>query len=175
MEAISPLKTECQVVGIYTDEITPLFLSRETEISIGRKKMTIDKAQKLLEEAIRTLKKLDKKASVIKETSKRVVEGIREEERQSKRRSKKERDAKRMEKARSAKRVCLSDNPYLRLLSVQGDMLNDERSDVKKKINDIVTELEWKKERLERILNQDMEIEVDDVEEKMEEEELKSD
>lgn len=81
-EAVSPLKTECQVVGIYTDEITPLFLSRETEISIGRKKMTIDKAQNALNEAIRTLNKLDKKASAIKETSKRVVEVIREEEQQ---------------------------------------------------------------------------------------------
>ena len=67
------MKTECQVVGIYTDEITPLFLSRETEISIGRKKMTIDKALNSLNEAIRTLNKLDKKASAIKETSKRVV------------------------------------------------------------------------------------------------------
>lgn len=76
------MKTECQVVGIYTDEITPLFLSRETEISIGRKKMTIDKALNSLNEAIRTLNKLDKKASAIKETSKRVVEVIREEEQQ---------------------------------------------------------------------------------------------
>lgn len=103
-----------------------------------------------------------------------MVEVIREEEQQSKRPSKKERDAKRMEKARLAKRVCLSDNPYLRILSVQGDMLNDERYDARQKINDIVTELEWKKEQLERILNQDKEIEVEDVEEKMEEE-LKSD
>ena len=174
-KAISPLKTECQVVGIYTDEITPLFLSRETEISIGRKKMTIDKAQNALNEAIRTLNELDKKASAIKEASKRVVEVIREEEQQSKRLSKKERVAKRMERARSAKRVCLSDNPYLRLLSVQGDKLNDERSDVRKKMNDIVTELEWKKQQLDRILNQDKEIEVDDVEEEMEEEEIKSD
>ena len=54
-------------------------------------------------------------------------------------------------------------------------MLNDERYDARQKINDIVTELEWKKEQLERILNQDKEIEVEDVEEKMEEEELKSD
>ena len=137
--------------------------------------MTIDKALNSLNEAIRTLNKLDKKASAIKETSKRVVEVIREEEQQSKRPSKKERDAKRMEKARLAKRVCLSDNPYLRILSVQGDMLNDERYDARQKINDIVTELEWKKEQLERILNQDKEIEVEDVEEKMEEEELKSD
>ena len=137
--------------------------------------MTIDKALNSLNEAIRTLNKLDKKASAIKETSKRVVEVIREEEQQSKRPSKKERDAKRMEKARLAKRVCLSDNPYLRILSVQGDMLNDERYDARQKINDIVTELEWKKEQLERILNQDEEIEVEDVEEKMEEEELKSD
>ena len=58
---------------------------------------------------------------------------------------------------------------------MQGDMLNDERYDARQKINDIVTELEWKKEQLERILNQDKEIEVEDVEEKMEEEELKSD
>ena len=137
--------------------------------------MTIDKALNSLNEAIRTLNKLDKKASAIKETSKRVVEVIREEEQQSKRPSKKERDAKRMEKARLAKRVCLSDNPYLRILSVQGDMLNDERYDARQKINDIVTELEWKKQQLERILNQDKEIEVEDVEEKMEEEELKSD
>ena len=137
--------------------------------------MTIDKALNSLNEAIRTLNKLDKKASAIKETSKRVVEVIREEEQQSKRPSKKERDAKRMEKARLAKRVCLSDNPYLRILSVQGDMLNDERYDARQKINDIVTELEWKKQQLDRMLNQDKEIEVDDVEEKMEEEELKSD
>ncbi len=137
--------------------------------------MTIDKAQNALNEAIRTLNKLDKKASAIKETSKRVVEVIREEEQQSKRPSKKERDAKRMEKARLAKRVCLSDNPYLRILSVQGDMLNDERYDARQKINDIVTELEWKKQQLDRMLNQDKEIEVEDVEEKMEEEELKSD
>lgn len=137
--------------------------------------MTIDKALNSLNEAIRTLNKLDKKASAIKETSKRVVEVIREEEQQSKRPSKKERDAKRMEKARLAKRVCLSDNPYLRILSVQGDMLNDERYDARQKINDIVTELEWKKEQLDRMLNQDKEIEVDDVEEEMEEEELKSD
>ena len=137
--------------------------------------MTIDKALNSLNEAIRTLNKLDKKASAIKETSKRVVEVIREEEQQSKRPSKKERDAKRMEKARLAKRVCLSDNPYLRILSVQGDMLNDERYDARQKINDIVTELEWKKQQLDRILNQDKEIEVEDVEEKMEEEELKSD
>ena len=136
--------------------------------------MTIDKAQNALNEAIRTLNKLDKKASAIKETSKRVVEVIREEEQQSKRPSKKERDAKRMEKARLAKRVCLSDNPYLRILSVQGDMLNDERYDARQKINDIVTELEWKKQQLDRMLNQDKEIEVEDVEEKMEEE-LKSD
>ena len=67
------------------------------------------------------------------------------------------------------------DNPYLRILSVQGDMLNDERYDARQKINDIVTELEWKKQQLDRILNQDKEIEVEDVEEKMEEEELKSD
>lgn len=137
--------------------------------------MTIDKALNSLNEAIRTLNKLDKKASAIKETSKRVVEVIREEEQQSKRPSKKERDAKRMEKARLAKRVCLSDNPYLRILSVQGDMLNDERYDARQKINDIVTELEWKKQQLDRMLNQDKEIEVEDVEEKMEEEELKSD
>lgn len=137
--------------------------------------MTIDKALNSLNEAIRTLNKLDKKASAIKETSKRVVEVIREEEQQSKRPSKKERDAKRMEKARLAKRVCLSDNPYLRILSVQGDMLNDERYDARQKINDIVTELEWKKQQLDRMLNQDKEIEVDDVEEEMEEEELKSD
>ena len=70
------MKTECQAVGIYTDEITPLFLSRETEILIGRKRMTIDKALNSLNEAIRTLNKLDKKASAIKETSKRVVEVI---------------------------------------------------------------------------------------------------
>ena len=137
--------------------------------------MTIDKALNSLNEAIRTLNKLDKKASAIKETSKRVVEVIREEEQQSKRPSKKERDAKRMEKARLAKRVCLSDNPYLRILSVQGDMLNDERYDARQKINDIVTELEWKKQQLDRMLNQDKEIEVDDVEEEMEEEEIKSD
>lgn len=137
--------------------------------------MTIDKTLNSLNEAIRTLNKLDKKASAIKETSKRVVEVIREEEQQSKRPSKKERDAKRMEKARLAKRVCLSDNPYLRILSVQGDMLNDERYDARQKINDIVTELEWKKQQLDRMLNQDKEIEVEDVEEKMEEEELKSD
>ena len=137
--------------------------------------MTIDKALNSLNEAIRTLNKLDKKASAIKETSKRVVEVIREEEQQSKRPSKKERDAKRMEKARLAKRVCLSDNPYLRILSVQGDMLNDERYDARQKINDIVTELEWKRQQLDRMLNQDKEIEVDDVEEEMEEEELKSD
>ena len=137
--------------------------------------MTIDKALNSLNEAIRTLNKLDKKASAIKETSKRVVEVIREEEQQSKRPSKKERDAKRMEKARLAKRVCLSDNPYLRILSVQGNMLNDERYDARQKINDIVTELEWKRQQLDRMLNQDKEIEVDDVEEKMEEEELKSD
>ena len=137
--------------------------------------MTIDKALNSLNEAIRTLNKLDRKASAIKETSKRVVEVIREEEQQSKRPSKKERDAKRMEKARLAKRVCLSDNPYLRILSVQGDMLNDERYDARQKINDIVTELEWKKQQLDRMLNQDKEIEVDDVEEEMEEEEIKSD
>ena len=137
--------------------------------------MTIDKALNSLNEAIRTLNKLDKKASVIKETSKRVVEVIREEEQQSKRPSKKERDAKRMEKARLAKRVCLTDNPYLRILSVQGDMLNDERYDARQKINDIVTELEWKRQQLDRMLNQDKEIEVDDVEEEMEEEEIKSD
>ena len=137
--------------------------------------MTIDKALNSLNEAIRTLKKLDIKASAIKETSKRVVEVIREEEQQSKRPSKKERDAKRMEKARLAKRVCLSDNPYLRILSVQGDMLNDERYDARQKINDIVTELEWKRQQLDRMLNQDKEIEVDDVEEEMEEEEIKSD
>ena len=137
--------------------------------------MTIDKALNSLNEAIRTLNKLDKKASAIKETSKRVVEVIREEEQQSKRPSKKERDAKRMEKARLAKRVCLSDNPYLRILSVQGDMLNDERYDARQKINDIVTELEWKRQQLDRMLNQDKEIEVDDVEEEMEEEEIKSD
>jgi len=137
--------------------------------------MTIDKALNSLNEAIRTLNKLDRKASAIKETSKRVVEVIREEEQQSKRPSKKERDAKRMEKARLAKRVCLSDNPYLRILSVQGDMLNDERYDARQKINDIVTELEWKRQQLDRMLNQDKEIEVDDVEEEMEEEEIKSD
>ena len=137
--------------------------------------MTIDKALNSLNEAIRTLNKLDKKASAIKETSKRVVEVIREEEQQSKRPSKKERDAKRMEKARLAKRVCLSDNPYLRILSVQGDMLNDERYDARQKINDIVTKLEWKRQQLDRMLNQDKEIEVDDVEEEMEEEEIKSD
>ena len=137
--------------------------------------MTIDKALNSLKEAIRTLNKLDKKASAIKETSKRVVEVIREEEQQSKRPSKKERNAKRMEKARLAKRVCLSDNPYLRILSVQGDMLNDERYDARQKINDIVTELEWKRQQLDRMLNQDKEIEVEDVEEEMEEEEIKSD
>ena len=95
--------------------------------------MTIDKALNSLNEAIRTLNKLDKKASAIKETSKRVVEVIREEEQQSKRPSKKERDAKHREKARLAKRVCLSDNPHLRILSVQGDMLNDERYDARQK------------------------------------------
>ena len=137
--------------------------------------MTIDKALNSLNEAIRTLNKLDKKASAIKETSKRVVEVIREEEQPSKRPSKKERNAKRMEKARSAKRSRLMDNPYLNTLSLQQRLLDEESSGVRKRINNLEVELEWKKEQLERILNQDKEIEVEDVEEKMEEEELKSD
>ena len=137
--------------------------------------MTIDKALNSLNEAIRTLNKLDKKASAIKETSKRVVEVIREEEQQSKRPSKKERNAKRMEKARSAKRSRLMDNPYLNTLSLQQRLLDEESSGVRKRINNLEVELERKKQQLDRMLNQDKEIEVDDVEEEMEEEEIKFD
>ena len=137
--------------------------------------MTIDKALNSLNEAIRTLNKLDKKASAIKETSKRVVEVIREEEQQSKRPSMKERDAKRMEKARSAKRSRLMDNPYLNTLSLQQRLLDEESSGVRKRINNLEVELERKKQQLDRMLNQDKEIEVDDVEEEMEEEEIKFD
>lgn len=174
-ETISPLKTDCQVVGIDKDKITTLFLDGITDLSINKKTMAIDKVQNELEEAERKLKKLEKQARVIKETSKRVVEVIREEEQPSKRPSKKERDAKRMEKARSAKRSRLMDNPYLNTLSLQQRLLDEESSGVRKRINNLEVELERKKQQLDRMLNQDKEIEVDDVEEEMEEEEIKFD
>ena len=175
--AITPLKEEYQVVGRRSDTITSVFLSEQTDIVVGNKKMSLNKAQNELEEKERLMGNLDKEKSAISErrsqAEERIDKAVETEVKSAKRtsrRKKREKVTKRLEIARLAKRARM-ESPCLKTLSLRESSINEEYGDLRQDANVIITRLEWKLRQLKRRvdgMNQNKEMEVEDVEEEVE-------